>query len=145
MKDSLTQLFKRDLTRLKKELNEFKSPELIWITPEEIANSSGHLVLHLCGNLRHFIGKTLGEAEYIRDRHAEFNSSPIPLSALEKLIDDSAEEIEKALSEISPSDIQKTYPIEVFGNPMSTEYFLIHLHGHLTYHLGQITYLRRVL
>jgi hypothetical protein len=28
---------------------------------------------------------------------------------------------------------------------MSTQQFVIHLHGHLNYHLGQIDYLRRIL
>ncbi|MBM3797247.1 MAG: hypothetical protein FJW31_25095 [Acidobacteria bacterium] len=31
------------------------------------------------------------------------------------------------------------------GEPMTSRHFVIHLHGHLTYHLGQINYLHRML
>jgi hypothetical protein len=35
------------------------------------------------------------------------------------------------------------YPEPMFGSPITTRQFLLHLHGHLNYHLGQIDYLRR--
>ena len=41
--------------------------------------------------------------------------------------------------------LNETYPINVFGYEMTTEYFLTHLTTHLTYHLGQINYHRRLL
>ena len=41
--------------------------------------------------------------------------------------------------------MQTNYPSKVFGNEMTHEYFLIHLIGHLSYHLGQINYLRRII
>ena len=37
------------------------------------------------------------------------------------------------------------YPIEVFGHPMTTGYFLTHLTTHFNYHLGQVNYHRRLL
>jgi hypothetical protein len=33
----------------------------------------------------------------------------------------------------------------VLGEPLTTRQFVVHLYGHLNYHLGQIDYLRRVL
>ena len=41
--------------------------------------------------------------------------------------------------------MEKTYPEDVLGAPLSTRQFLVHLLGHLNYHLGQIDYLRRTL
>jgi hypothetical protein len=36
-------------------------------------------------------------------------------------------------------------PKETLGYPMTTSYFLMHLYGHLNWHLGQINYHRRLL
>jgi hypothetical protein len=40
--------------------------------------------------------------------------------------------------------LDEPYPERVLGVPMSSRQFLVHLLGHLNYHLGQIDYLRRV-
>ncbi|MGD9903078.1 MAG: hypothetical protein AB7U83_06380 [Vicinamibacterales bacterium] len=38
------------------------------------------------------------------------------------------------------------FPEEVLpGGPMPNRHFVLHLYGHLNYHLGQIDYLRRAL
>ena len=39
----------------------------------------------------------------------------------------------------------ETFPENVLGEPLTNRQFVIHLYGHLNYHLGQIDYLRRVL
>jgi hypothetical protein len=49
------------------------------------------------------------------------------------------------LEKLTREDLEKTYPVKVFENAMSTEYFLVHLSAHLAYHLGQINYHRRLL
>ena len=41
--------------------------------------------------------------------------------------------------------LDKEYPIRVFDEPVTTEYFLMHLLSHLGYHTGQINYHRRLL
>jgi uncharacterized damage-inducible protein DinB len=46
---------------------------------------------------------------------------------------------------LSREDLEKDFPLEALGYKMTTEYFLIHLFGHLSYHLGQINYHRRLL
>jgi uncharacterized damage-inducible protein DinB len=50
-----------------------------------------------------------------------------------------------ALQQISNETLNSIYPSNVFGYEMTTEYFLVHLYGHLDYHLGQINYHRRLL
>ena len=40
----------------------------LWTKPLEPGNSIGHLVLHLTGNLNHFVGAQLGGSGYVRDR-----------------------------------------------------------------------------
>ena len=50
-------------------------PERLWQKSGAEANSVGNLVLHLCGNVRYYIGHGLGGQPNVRDREAEFSSS----------------------------------------------------------------------
>jgi uncharacterized damage-inducible protein DinB len=45
---------------------------------------------------------------------------------------------------LSSAALDAPYPEQVLGVPLTTRQFLIHLLGHLNYHLGQIDYLRRI-
>ena len=60
-------------------------------------------------------------------------------------IDETAGVIKSTLEKLTDDDFAKTYPIEVFGQPMTTGYFLTHLTTHFNYHLGQVNYHRRLL
>lgn len=141
----LHQLFLRDLDLLKEEIVSYKTESALWVTEGDIKNSGGNLCLHLCGNLRHFIGAILGKDGYIRNRDAEFADKDIPKGTLLDQIDATKSAITKTFETLSTSQLEAPYPIEVFGQPMTTEYFLIHLLAHLTYHRGQINYHRRLL
>ncbi len=143
MLQSTAQLFERDLKKFQELIQSFSNEDHLWTTPGTIKNSSGHLALHLCGNLRHFIGHILGNSEYQRNRKNEFSSPPVSAQILIKEINDATHEVSNALSTLTKEPLLKPYPIEVFGSEMTTEFFLIHLYGHLNYHLGQIDYLKR--
>ena len=142
---SLTQLFLRDLEKLKTEITSFKDEKKIWEVSGDVKNSAGNLCLHLCGNLQHFIGAVLGNSGYVRNRDAEFSRKDVPIRELVAEIELTAKVVQKTLQELKEDTLQKTYPINVFGYEMTTEYFLVHLAGHLNYHLGQINYHRRLL
>ena len=117
----------------------------IWIKTREIPNSAGNLCLHLCGNLQHYLGAVLGNTGYIRQRDEEFSAQDVPLEDLLSEIDETSRVVKNTLQALSEQDLQANYPQEVFGSPMTTGYFLIHLTSHLGYHLGQINYHRRLL
>jgi hypothetical protein len=51
--------------------------------------------------------------------------------------------IPRAIAALSDADLDAMYPENVTGKPMTTRQWLIHLSGHLNYHLGQVDYLRR--
>ena len=53
--------------------------------------------------------------------------------------------VKQSLSKLTDEDLSKEYPIIVFSEKTTTEYLLVHLTTHLTYHLGQINYHRRLL
>ena len=142
---SLKDLFSRDLGRLSKEIQSYKDEKNLWIIDKDILNSGGNLCLHLIGNINTFIGAGLGKTGYVRDRPAEFNTKDVPVSEMVKMIEDTKVMVNKTLSNLSASDLEKEYPMIVFQKPMTTTFFLIHLAGHLTYHLGQVNYHRRLL
>jgi hypothetical protein len=140
----LHKLFERDLNRLINEIEGYKTEESLWVIKEGINNSGGNLALHLIGNLRTYIGKNLGGFDYTRNREAEFNSKDIPQKILLDMINETKSMVLKTLESLTISDLEEIYKEEVLGYEMTTQYFLIHLNGHLNYHLGQINYHRRL-
>ncbi|ASS48978.1 MAG: DinB superfamily protein [Candidatus Fluviicola riflensis] len=146
MKQSLITLFERDIQRLYNEIQLYTSEQALWILPPmTIHNTAGNLALHLCGNLNHFIGATLGKTGYIRERDLEFSTKDVPVAQLLKAIEDVKSVVIKTLEGLSDEQLNEDYPLEPLGYRMTTTYFLIHLNGHLNYHLGQINYHRRLL
>ena len=145
MNSSLIFLFQRDLDRLKSEVKSFNSNEVFWKVDKEISNSSGNLTIHIIGNLNHFIGATLGKSGYVRDRDGEFNNKNIPRKQILEDIENVKIIITNVISNLDKEDLVKIYPINIRKEGMSIEQFLMHLYGHLNYHLGQINYHRRLI
>ncbi|AQX84088.1 DUF1572 family protein [Elizabethkingia sp. HX WHF] len=145
MIETLQILFKRDLLKLKTEIESYQSEENIWKISQHISNSAGNLCLHLIGNLNHFIGAITGKTGYIRNRDAEFSLKDVPRTQLTEMIDNTILVIENTLNNLNEDDLKKEYPLVVFESKMSTEFFFTHLTAHLSYHLGQINYHRRLL
>ena len=145
MLEILSDLYLRDLEILKTEITSYKKEKNLWKISRDIKNSGGNLCLHLCGNLQHFIGAVLGNSGYVRNRDAEFSRKDVPIRELEAGINLTIEALKKTFMELKEDDLQKIYPVNVFGYEMTTEYLLIHMATHLSYHLGQINYHRRLL
>ncbi|MCT3809511.1 DinB superfamily protein [Elizabethkingia anophelis] len=145
MIETLQILFKRDLLKLKTEIESYQSEENIWKISQHISNSAGNLCLHLIGNLNHFIGAITGKTGYIRNRESEFSLKDVPRTQLTEMIDNTILVIENTLNNLDEDDLKKEYLLVVFEDKMSTEFFFTHLTAHLSYHLGQINYHRRLL
>lgn len=142
---TLKYLFKRDLEKLKAEILAYQKEENIWIVDKNIINCGGNLCLHLVGNLNYFMGTYLGNTGYIRQRDLEFSLKNVPRATIVKQIEDTSTVLANTLNQLTEADLEKEYPIIVFKNKMETGLFLTHLTTHLTYHLGQINYHRRLL
>lgn len=145
MLQDLNTILTRDLGKLYSEIEVFTDEASLWKTSGRITNSAGNLCLHLCGNLNTYIGATLGNSGYVRDRPAEFSRKNIPKAELLKEVEQTRQTVAHTLQQLQPSELEKEYPDQLFGHPMTTGFFLVHLTAHLSYHLGQINYLRRVL
>ncbi len=143
LNETLIKIYDRDISKLREEVEAYGDEPDLWKKQGDQPNAGGTLALHLCGNLRHFIGAILGSSGYVRDRDAEFAMRDVPRAEILRAIDETREVVSTTLANLTDADLAKPYPIEALGYPMTTEYFLVHLAGHLSYHLGQINYHRR--
>lgn len=141
---NITNFFERDLDKLKEEINLFNNEQDIWKVKEGITNSAGNLTTHLLGNLNHFIGKTLGHTDYVRQRDEEFSVKNIPREKLISDINSVKETIKNTLHNLSEEDLQKEFPVKIQEQTFTTQNMLIFLLAHFNYHLGQVNYLRRM-
>ncbi len=143
--ETLKTLFTRDLNKLRQEIELFTNEKNIWKIEHDIKNSAGNLCLHLIGNLNAFVGKSLGNIDYTRDRDSEFSLKNIPRSELIDKIDKTIQVVNLSLGKLDENNLQEEFSVLVFDKKTSVEYMLIHLSTHLSYHLGQINYHRRLL
>ncbi|WP_341900977.1 DinB family protein [Fluviicola taffensis] len=144
MNHEFARCFTKDLDSLAKEVALCDEDTLLWQVPPGIANSIGNLTQHLIGNLNHFIGATLGETGYVRNRDAEFSERYFTKAEMIDELAKTSKMLEKVLGSLSLEQLDKTYPHEPFGYSMTTNHMIAKLVGHLGYHLGQINYLRRI-
>jgi hypothetical protein len=133
-------ILQRELRTLRREVEAYPSEQAIWKLVPGIPNSAGTLVLHLAGNIQHYIGARLTGTAYVRDRPAEFSRRDVPRSEL--LTELAA--AEAAIERLKSATLPKRFPERIGGFELDTEDFLVHLIAHLAYHLGQVDYHRRL-
>jgi uncharacterized damage-inducible protein DinB len=109
-----------------------------------MVNSGGTLVLHLTGNIQHFLGAQLGGTGYVRDRPAEFATRGLPRAALLRQIEAARNAVRAAAAQLNDGGLERDYPEVVGGMRVATGEYLIHLVSHFAYHLGQVDYHRRL-
>jgi hypothetical protein len=141
---SLAHLFARDLARLAQQIEAFPDDITLWQVPAGITNPAGNLILHIEGNLREYIGRQLAGVPYLRDRPQEFSLRDICRENLLAKVKELELDIPSAIARLTDTQLEGEYPEVVFGRPLTVQQFLIHLYGHLNWHLGQIDSVRRV-
>lgn len=145
MISELIKIYDRDILKLKQEIEMFMHEPNLWATTGNIKNPAGNLCLHLVGNLKTYIGKNLGNYDYVRDRPAEFSTRDVSKQTLIQQIDETREIVISSLKKMNDPQLEETYVEDVLGYQMTNGFFLVHLAAHLSYHLGQVNYLRRIL
>ncbi len=141
---SIISIFERGLNKLIEEINLYKDEDSLWGLIGGISNSGGNLCLHLLGNLNFYIGASLGKTAYKRNRDNEFTLKNISHAELIANIETCIVVIKNTLNKLSVADLEKDFPVQIFSKNEKTDFILIHLTTHLTYHLGQINYHRRI-
>ena len=115
----------------------------LWQKPIEPGNSVGNLILHLTGNLNHFVGAQLGGSGYVRDREREFSDSErLPRQSLLANLDKAVATFRKIVSGLNADQLAATHPTEKFGSVLKT---LVHLVAHFALHRGQVSYILRMI
>ncbi len=142
----LALLFVRDLGKVSAQLEQYPDEASIWAVPQGVTNSGGTLALHLIGNLRAFIGADLGGVPYLRDVAAEFAVRDVPRPKLLADVSQTQELVGRVLEQLDEAHLGRPFPSPpgTFPHGMPTLPFLVHLHGHLNWHLGQLDYHRRL-
>lgn len=145
---ALALLFDKDLGTLRTELEGYPDDASVWAMRPGINNSAGTLVLHLTGNLKHFVGASLGATGYVRDREGEFGDRDLPRQALLQRIDETREVVAKTLGALADAELDRPFPgkgPQALGDAPTTGAILVYMFGHFAYHLGQVNYHRRLL
>jgi Protein of unknown function (DUF1572) len=142
-RDNVGRLLLRDLQAVRREIEHYPNDEGPWKTVPGLTNSGGTLVLHLAGNLQHFLGAVLNKNGYVRNRDVEFVKRGVPRAELLRELDVTIDTVTKALSALAASQLEGMFPQELNNMRIPTDIFLMHLATHLTYHLGQLDYHRR--
>lgn len=145
MVQTIIEVMDKNLVKLKDEINGYHDEQKLWHKERSISNPAGNLCLHLVGNLNTYIGVALGDSSYVRNRDLEFSQRGISRSELLKMIDDTRNVVSTTLLRLTPAKLDEKFPMKVFETETTIGYMLVHLTGHLTYHLGQINYHRRLL
>jgi hypothetical protein len=142
--EHLHRVFMRDAASLRDELLAYRDDRQVWALPPGTKNSAGTLILHLTGNLQHFIGAQLGRTGYLRNRDAEFSRRDVPRTDLLAEIEAALAAVRRGFAALEDDDLAKPFPIPLDGTVMATGLVLLHMAAHLAYHLGQIDYHRRI-
>lgn len=135
----------RDLRAVDRQVAAYPDDASLWITPPGISNSGGNLALHAAGNLRHFVGAVFGKNGYVRDRDAEFSKKGLSREEVRAEVNAAIEDVDRGLDHVDAAQLAAAYPLPIRERTFRTADFLTHLAVHLTYHLGQIDYHRRLL
>lgn len=116
-------------------------PEKLWGNPFAFGNSIGHIIVHITGSVRHFIGVRCAGIEYERDRDGEFADKS------ERSVDEVLSEFKKAINMViqtlrSPETLELGAPVTFGGEPVRNQFglFLVSA-AHMNNHIGQIVYL----
>ena len=136
-------LMLRELDTFKQQISAFPDDAGPWAARPGITNTSGTLALHCAGNLQHFIGARLCGTGYVRDRDFEFARRDVPRSEILAELDRAAAAV-RLLQDRSDSDLPAVFPDPFGGKQVNTDAILVQLAVHLSYHLGQADYHRRL-
>lgn len=145
MKEALKELFNRDLNTLRKEIELYTDEANLWKVDNKIEHSGGTLCLHVIGNLKTFIGNGLAQTTYVRDREFELSGTPVPRTKIYQELDKTIAVVTKGFNALTEGQLDDNFPIRIWAEEKRTLFTLMHLHGYLTYNLGQLNYHRRIL
>jgi uncharacterized damage-inducible protein DinB len=145
MTDDVRTLLVRELEAFAREVELFPDDLSLFRTLPGVSNSAGNLAIHVCGNLKHFVGAVLGGTGYVRDRDAEFRARAGRREDVARELRETAAVVAETLAKLPEAALGQRYPQPIADMELSCGRWLMHLVAHLAFHLGQAGYLRRAL
>jgi hypothetical protein len=130
------------LTKAVRELSAPLDERAFWTKPVDPGNSVGHLVLHLAGNLSHFVGAQLGGTGYVRDREREFTeANPPSKEGALTLLEGAVGVFRRVVEGLDAARLAGPHPDARFANVLDALVFLV---AHFAIHRGQMSYIVRL-
>lgn len=120
--------------------------EQLWDKPFPFANSLGHLVLHLTGNLNHYIGAGIAGTGYVRNRPVEFTDpNRYPREQILQRFREAIDLVVRTIESMDESAMLK--PVDFPDrHPIATQFgLLVVCASHLNNHIGQMAWLVQAL
>lgn len=115
----------------------------LWWRPNPTSNSVGHLVRHLAGNVRHLVGRGIGDSGYVRDRDAEFHGAAISREALLQEFDAAIAEADAVLAGLTAARLAEP-SFEPAHYPTVLE-DVLNVTIHMSTHVGQMVWIAKLL
>jgi hypothetical protein len=138
-RDELAGYFKHMATRVENAVRSVPGDRL-WTKPFPFGNSIGHLVLHLTGNLNHYVGATIAGTGSVREREKEFTAADHPDA--EAVLARFHEAVSLVVGTLGSQD-DASFVTSVQDNlPIKTRLGLfVVCAAHMNNHIGQMSYL----
>jgi uncharacterized damage-inducible protein DinB len=121
------------------------SDDQIWMRNSPSENAPGNLVLHLCGNVRQWIGSYVGGLEDVRNRPEEFRTDiQMDRAALLAQLDETLALALDVLGRVPAGQLPERIPVQD-GQVKSVLEAIYHVVGHFQQHTGQIIFITKLL
>lgn len=119
------------------------SDEEIWWRPNEVSNSIGNLVLHLCGNVHQWIVGGIGGRPVERDRQLEFDQrDAVPRDELLGRLRAVIAEADDVLGRVTTDELARRHHIQKYD--VTGLEAIYHVVEHFSMHTGQIIYISKL-
>jgi uncharacterized damage-inducible protein DinB len=122
------------------------STEQLWRKPYPYGNSVGHLLLHLTGNLSHYIGARIAGTGYVRNRPLEFaDTARRPKEEVLAGFDRAIDMVVATIKKQSPADWVTPYSDPTIPDDQNRFSVIQRMAAHAYHHVGQMIYLAKEL
>lgn len=116
----------------------------LYFRPNDNSNSINNQILHLDGNVRQWLISTMSAAADSRLRPNEFDSkNRKSKTVLIEILYDLERDIRKILVNMEAIDLTKRQTVQCYDE--SNLSIIVHVIEHFSYHVGQITYITKML
>lgn len=120
------------------------SDEQVWWRQHDVQNAVGNLVLHLCGNVRQWIGHGVAGLPDVRRRDEEFAvRGGISRQELIHKLEETVELACSILKEVPPSKLLERTRVQTYE--ITVLEAIYHVVEHFAQHTGQILYVTKLL